>query len=285
MRFASFPSTSSYISCFKSVAERDGDRLAGDEPALVSLLAQARLSTRLPAAVQVHSLGDAAATARRDPRRGRRRRPTAPSSSGRRRPARGRRRAGRRARRAAVPARGQPLEALVTRGGRATIVVEPPALPLPGAPPTRGRTRSPPPSPSWSGSASRRERQTLLVASGLTRRPDRRELESLGRRRGSPPVPRQRGGARRRGPRTSSSWTCPGPVPLRVNRALVETDLVADRDRRRDGAARRAGGTAQGVRAGVAARGRARTRCSRPAASQGWRLARAARAALRPRCR
>jgi hypothetical protein len=32
------------------------------------------------------------------------------------------------------PLSGQPLEALVTRGGSATIVVEPPALPLPGAP-------------------------------------------------------------------------------------------------------------------------------------------------------
>ncbi|HZE28831.1 MAG TPA: hypothetical protein VE055_01950, partial [Gaiellaceae bacterium] len=31
------------------------------------------------------------------------------------------------------PLAGEPLEALVTRGGRATIVVEPPALPLPGA--------------------------------------------------------------------------------------------------------------------------------------------------------
>ena len=30
------------------------------------------------------------------------------------------------------PLAGDPLEALVTRGGRATIVVEPPALPLPG---------------------------------------------------------------------------------------------------------------------------------------------------------
>ena len=32
------------------------------------------------------------------------------------------------------PLAGAPLEALVTRGGRATIVVEPPNLPLPGAP-------------------------------------------------------------------------------------------------------------------------------------------------------
>ena len=32
------------------------------------------------------------------------------------------------------PLAGDPLEAVVTRGGRATIVVEPPALPLPGGP-------------------------------------------------------------------------------------------------------------------------------------------------------
>ncbi|MFL5947550.1 MAG: hypothetical protein ACJ743_03730, partial [Gaiellaceae bacterium] len=31
------------------------------------------------------------------------------------------------------PLAGEPLEALVRRGGRATIVVEPPALPLPSA--------------------------------------------------------------------------------------------------------------------------------------------------------
>ena len=31
------------------------------------------------------------------------------------------------------PLAGDPLEALVTRGGRATIVVEPPTLPIPGA--------------------------------------------------------------------------------------------------------------------------------------------------------
>src|SRR5918999_2732294 len=38
------------------------------------------------------------------------------------------------------PLEGEPLEARVTRGARATVVVEPPALPLPGVPsdPRRG---------------------------------------------------------------------------------------------------------------------------------------------------
>ena len=38
------------------------------------------------------------------------------------------------------PLAGQPLEALVTRGGRATVVVEPPALPIPGSPNDPRRT-------------------------------------------------------------------------------------------------------------------------------------------------
>ena len=40
------------------------------------------------------------------------------------------------------PLAGQSLEALVPRGGRATIVVEPPALPIPGSPATRAAPRS-----------------------------------------------------------------------------------------------------------------------------------------------
>ncbi len=38
------------------------------------------------------------------------------------------------------PLAGQPLEALVTRGSRATVVVEPPALPIPGSPNDPRRT-------------------------------------------------------------------------------------------------------------------------------------------------
>ena len=38
------------------------------------------------------------------------------------------------------PLAGQPLEALVPRNGRATIVVEPPALPIPGSPSDPRRT-------------------------------------------------------------------------------------------------------------------------------------------------
>jgi hypothetical protein len=38
------------------------------------------------------------------------------------------------------PLAGQPLEALVPRNARATIVVEPPALPIPGSPSDPRRT-------------------------------------------------------------------------------------------------------------------------------------------------
>ena len=53
------------------------------------------------------------------------------------------------------PLAGDPLEALVTRGGRATIVVEPPTLPIPGHCTTRGRSPSQPPRQSSSGRACR----------------------------------------------------------------------------------------------------------------------------------
>jgi hypothetical protein len=78
------------------------------------------------------------------------------------------------------PLAGQPLEALAPRGGRATIVVEPPSLPLPAA-------QRDPRQPALAAASAElqragipQERQTLLVASGLMRRPDPRELESLG---------------------------------------------------------------------------------------------------------
>ena len=53
------------------------------------------------------------------------------------------------------PLEGEPLEALVRRRDRATIVVEPPALPIPGARLIRASSRSAPSWTSWSGSASR----------------------------------------------------------------------------------------------------------------------------------
>jgi Lactate racemase N-terminal domain len=78
------------------------------------------------------------------------------------------------------PLAGDPLEALVTRGGRATIVVEPPALPLPGALHDPRQEALAAASAELERAGVPTERQTLLIATGLTRRPQRRELERLG---------------------------------------------------------------------------------------------------------
>jgi Lactate racemase N-terminal domain len=77
------------------------------------------------------------------------------------------------------PLSGAPLEALVTRGGTATVVVEPPALPLPGAPvdPRQAALAATIAELERVGVPSRR--QTILVAGGLSRRAGGRELESL----------------------------------------------------------------------------------------------------------
>src|SRR5436305_3772939 len=78
------------------------------------------------------------------------------------------------------PLAGEPLEALVPRsGGRATIVVEPPALPLPG-------TERDPRQEAIAAAVQELERlgiqsgyQTLLVAGGLARRAGHEQLASL----------------------------------------------------------------------------------------------------------
>jgi hypothetical protein len=122
------------------------------------------------------------------------------------------------------PLAGEPLEALVTRGGRATVVVEQPALPIPTSP--------------WDARADaiaatvdelarlgvRSERQTLLVAGGLARRPGRQALEALVR----PELAR-----RFRGHVEVHDVEQPdlvevraGARTLRVHPALVGTDVV-----------------------------------------------------------
>lgn len=75
------------------------------------------------------------------------------------------------------PLVGYGLEQLVPRGGRVTIVVEPPGLPIPSA------EREPRPAAVAATVAELErigvplERQTLLVAGGLARRPGQRDLE------------------------------------------------------------------------------------------------------------
>jgi hypothetical protein len=77
------------------------------------------------------------------------------------------------------PLEGEPLEARVTRGARATVVVEPPALPVPSVPgdPRRAAIEATVAELERAGVAV--ERQTLLVAGGLARRSGPRELELL----------------------------------------------------------------------------------------------------------
>jgi hypothetical protein len=77
------------------------------------------------------------------------------------------------------PLSGPPLEALATRGGTATLIVEPPELPLPGAPadPRQAALEATIDELERHGVPSRR--QTLLVAGGLSRRAGSRELEGL----------------------------------------------------------------------------------------------------------
>jgi hypothetical protein len=77
------------------------------------------------------------------------------------------------------PLAGQPLEALVPRGGRATVVVEPPALPIPGSPADPRRTAIAATMIELDRAGAPLEKQTLLVAGGLARRPGHRELELL----------------------------------------------------------------------------------------------------------
>jgi Lactate racemase N-terminal domain len=125
------------------------------------------------------------------------------------------------------PLAGSPLEAVATRGGRATIVVEPPALPLPGALHDPRQEALAAASAELERLGVPTERQTLLVASGLTRRPDPRDLEPLGIV--SPDFARRFRGTVAVHDAEDPDLVELEPVadtPVRVNRALLETDLV-----------------------------------------------------------
>lgn len=123
------------------------------------------------------------------------------------------------------PLAGRSIEDLARPGGRATIVVEPPELPIPSAlrDPRQEALAATVAELERVGVAL--ERQTILIAGGLGRKAGPREIESL--------VPPEL--ARRfRGTLEIHDAASPnllhlgtaGRVPLRVNRALVETDLV-----------------------------------------------------------
>jgi hypothetical protein len=123
------------------------------------------------------------------------------------------------------PLAGEPLEALVARGTRATIVVEPPTLPIPSV-------QRDPRQAAIAAVVDELEQlgipsgyQTILVAGGLARRAGRHELSTLvtpGFARGYHGQVVVHDAA---DPRLVEIGRA-GSVPLRVNRAVIETDLV-----------------------------------------------------------
>jgi hypothetical protein len=124
------------------------------------------------------------------------------------------------------PLAGEPLEALVPRpGGRATIIVEPPALPLPG-------TERDPRQDAVAAAVDELERlgipsgyQTLLVAGGLARRAGNEQLASLV----SPEFARRFHGHVEVHDVESDDLVevgAAGAIPLRIHPAAVHTDVV-----------------------------------------------------------
>jgi lactate racemase-like protein len=123
------------------------------------------------------------------------------------------------------PLAGEPLEALVTRGARATILVEPPQLPLPG-------TERDPRQAAIAATVAELERlgiptgyQTLLVAGGLARRAGHEQLETLV----SPEFARHFHGHVEVHDVEREDLVevgTAGSVTLRVHPALVQTDAV-----------------------------------------------------------
>lgn len=77
------------------------------------------------------------------------------------------------------PLEGRPLAEVVPEGGRATIVVEPPALPIPGSPFDPRRRAVEAVALELERAGVPLSRQTLLVAGGLARRFASREVETL----------------------------------------------------------------------------------------------------------
>jgi hypothetical protein len=123
------------------------------------------------------------------------------------------------------PLDGPALEHVVPRGGRVTIVVEQAALPLPGAPIDPRRQAIAATVDELRRLGVTDEKQTIVVASGLARRPRRRELSSLVSARFARTF---------RGQLVVHDVEDEGlvdlgeanGVPLRASRALVEADAV-----------------------------------------------------------
>ena len=123
----------------------------------------------------------------------------------------------------AFPLAGEPLDRLVTRGGTATLVVEQPSLPIPASPVGPRHLAI-----AAAGDELERlgvRQVTIVVAGGLLRRTSPREIGLL-----VPPDFRRRFRGRVIVHDAEAEDLVDlgraGNVPLRVNRALVETDLV-----------------------------------------------------------
>jgi hypothetical protein len=122
------------------------------------------------------------------------------------------------------PLAGPPLSQLVTRGGTATLVIEPPSLPIPSS------SSSDPRNEAIGAAVDELERLgishvTILVASGLLRRPTPREIGLLV----EPDFRRRFRGRVLVHDAEAEDLVEVGDVdgiPLRLSRALVETDLV-----------------------------------------------------------
>jgi hypothetical protein len=123
------------------------------------------------------------------------------------------------------PLSGAPLEALVTAGGTATIVVEPPELPLPGAPNDPRQVALAETIAELERLGVPTQQQTILVAGGLNRRAGHRELEAL-----VAPASARRFHGRVEVHDAEAPdlvhLADAGRTPLRVNRLVAETDLV-----------------------------------------------------------
>ena len=123
------------------------------------------------------------------------------------------------------PLSGSPLEAVVARGGTATLVVEAPELPLPGAPDDPRRRALAAAIEELERLGVPTTRQTILVAGGLNRRAGHRGLEALL----PPSFARQFHGRVAvhdvEAPDLVNVGDA-GRTPLRVNPLLLDADLV-----------------------------------------------------------
>jgi Lactate racemase N-terminal domain len=179
------------------------------------------------------------------------------------------------------PLEGLPLDELVRAGNRVTIVIELPNLPIPGAANDPRQRAVESVSEELEQLGVPTDRQTLLVAGGLARKAGAKELPLLV----SPEFARRFGGRL-----VIHDVADPdlvdvgyaGRVPLRVNPALVETDVVvvvtaAESVVHGGAAALLAAGCTEALRSAGA------WSLLQPPASFGWRLAIETEAALSDR--